>query len=905
MADGEIRIDTKIDTSGAEKGVDDLNKSMKEAANAVSSFETALKGIQSFKGIPIKELAKAAEVANPKIVQLTQRLDELQRKNATLQAAGFGLGHMEFDLNAQEIANINSKLNEYKNSLFSVNSASIAEEERLRAIRNEATMTSPQIAALTQQLEGLKARQQELQAAGVGLGFGEFDANATKIAEITAQLKAYQSSLIRTDSNTKRVTSSSIGFGNSLKNVGSGLKKGLRTLLMYGIGARTLFGIFTKLKSAIKSGLETMAQSDSGVNSALSSLSSSLATLRNALASAFAPILQYIMPVLTMFIDKLAQAATYVGMFFAALTGQSTFKKAVAVQQNYAASLSDTGAAAKEAEKNLSGLDEINTYQTNKDTGGGGGGGGGGASGGDFEEVAIPETIQNIAEKVKSVISTIKDALGDLDLEDIWELVKDIGWAFLAWKISSMFTKDLKKIIGIVMAVLGAVKLVRGFIDAWNNGLNWDNLKEMLIGAALLAGGLGLAFGHVGAAIGLLVGGIALCVIGIKDWIETGELSTEAMTAIVAGIMAIGLALSLLTGNWIILAIAAVVALVVVIIKYWDEIVAFLSGVWESIKEIAVTVWNAIAGFFSDLWEGIKEVATSVWTAISDFFTGLWDGIKEIATKVWNSISTFLTNLWNSIKKAFETVWGAYKTFFTNLWNGIKNIAVSAWNGIKSALSAAWNAIKSTVTSVFTAIKTKIQSIWNSIKSAVMSVVNGLKTALSKAWNTIKSTATSVFTKLKSTFTSIWNGIKNAFRTPINAIIGFINRLVSGVVSGINGMIGVLNRLHFDIPDWIPLIGGKSFGFNIGYLYAPQIPYLASGAVIPPNAPFTAVLGDQRNGNNIEAPESLLRQVVREESGAATYQFIAQINRKTLFDQLIEEGKMRQLMSGKNAFALD
>lgn len=57
-------------------------------------------------------------------------------------------------------------------------------------------------------------------------------------------------------------------------------------------------------------------------------------------------------------------------------------------------------------------------------------------------------------------------------------------------------------------------------------------------------------------------------------------------------------------------------------------------------------------------------------------------------------------------------------------------------------------------------------------------------------------------------------------------------------------------------------MGGKTLGFNIGLLTAPQIPYLASGAVIPPNAPFMAVLGDQRHGTNVEAPLSTIQEAV-------------------------------------------
>ena len=99
---------------------------------------------------------------------------------------------------------------------------------------------------------------------------------------------------------------------------------------------------------------------------------------------------------------------------------------------------------------------------------------------------------------------------------------------------------------------------------------------------------------------------------------------------------------------------------------------------------------------------------------------------------------------------------------------------------------------------------------------------------------------------------------------PINAIIGFINGMVSGVVSGMNGMINALNRLSFDVPDWVPLIGGKTFGFNIGNISAPQIPYLAKGAVFRGGEPFLAVVNDQKRGQtNIEAPLKTIQEAVR------------------------------------------
>ena len=86
--------------------------------------------------------------------------------------------------------------------------------------------------------------------------------------------------------------------------------------------------------------------------------------------------------------------------------------------------------------------------------------------------------------------------------------------------------------------------------------------------------------------------------------------------------------------------------------------------------------------------------------------------------------------------------------------------------------------------------------------------------------------------------------------------------MLSGIVNGLNGAIDVLNRLSIDVPSWVPVVGGNHLGFNVAHITAPQIPYLAQGAVIPPNREFMAVLGDQSHGTNVEAPLATIQQAV-------------------------------------------
>ena len=157
--------------------------------------------------------------------------------------------------------------------------------------------------------------------------------------------------------------------------------------------------------------------------------------------------------------------------------------------------------------------------------------------------------------------------------------------------------------------------------------------------------------------------------------------------------------------------------------------------------------------------------------------------------------------------------------------------------------------------------------------------------------------------KVKDVFSTggrIWSGIKegieNTFRAVVNAIIRGMNTIIAVPFNKINSMLNTIRTASF--------LGISPFQnmWGVNPLPVPQIPMLARGAVIPANRQFLAVLGDQRNGNNLEAPESLLRQIVREEAGGAgsRYEFIARLDRRTLFDEVITEAKLRKGQTGKN-----
>ena len=357
-------------------------------------------------------------------------------------------------------------------------------------------------------------------------------------------------------------------------------------------------------------------------------------------------------------------------------------------------------------------------------------------------------------------------------------------------------------------------------------------------------------------------------------------------------------------------------------LKFWDLLNSALGKFAEWCKENPKTIETiaiAVASFFA-AWKivtFVEHMATFISTVSNAIrVLGGLKGVIGLLTAGFNpwilvigaviAAGVLLWRNWDTVKAKAKEIWGAISSYLKRTWETIKKNLSGFIDGAKKVWDKGWNAVKTLASNIWDGIRSTLSGIWNGISSTASSIWNGITSAISGALNRISSTASSVGTKIKNAVVGAFNAIKNAIKKPINGIIGFVNGLVSGVVDGINACINALNKLKINIPRWVPVYGGKKFGFNIPNLYKPQIPYLASGAVIPPNAPFTAVLGDQKRGNNIEAPEGLIRRIVREETGGGSkkYQFTAMLNRRVLFDETIAEARMRQQMTGMNPFEL-
>lgn len=337
----------------------------------------------------------------------------------------------------------------------------------------------------------------------------------------------------------------------------------------------------------------------------------------------------------------------------------------------------------------------------------------------------------------------------------------------------------------------------------------------------------------------------------------------------------------------IVLAIAALIAIVVVIIKNWEPIKAFFQGVWDAIKgafETAInaikgvveTVFNAISGFIQTIWGGIQSFFQTVWnaiyavvepviTAIKSLVEAKFNEVKTVVETIWNAIKAVIDGVWEAIKMAvaiaaaiiyavIKAVWDPIKPYAEALWNATKVVVATALNAIKSAVETVFNAIKGVVITVWNAVKGVFTTVWDAIKGVFNTALAAIKGVLDTAWNAIKGNVTAAWSAIRGAFQSVWDGIKSVFSSAwegiksvwnsassfFGGIVSSIASKFSGVIDAItspfrtafnsikslaNAIIGGLNSISFTVPDF-PGIPHR--GETIGI----HIPYLAKGGIL-------------------------------------------------------------------------
>ena len=283
----------------------------------------------------------------------------------------------------------------------------------------------------------------------------------------------------------------------------------------------------------------------------------------------------------------------------------------------------------------------------------------------------------------------------------------------------------------------------------------------------------------------------------------------------------------------------------------------------DAINGVLIPALDLLLQIWQDLMSGIKTAWDTYGQPLMDGVILAFQNLENLATLLWETI---VKPILQNLISVLQQLWSYH---LKPLWDDIlllvasvANCLLDLWNNLLAPV-AKWiiatfgPAFAEVFNAIADVVGVAVGAIADAIDLAVV-VLRGLADFLSAVF---RGNWDAAWQAIGSTVNTVWDKMTNAIKTAVNGIIGFINRMISAVVTGINAVINALNGLSFDLPE---LFGGGHVGFNISTLTAPQIPYLAQGAVIPANREFLAVLGDQSHGTNVEAPLDTIKQAVAE-----------------------------------------
>ena len=651
-------------------------------------------------------------------------------------------------------------------------------------------------------------------------------------------------------------------------------------------------------------------------SAALSSatLRAALGNLQGAASTAAAPLLQAILPALTAIANAAATAFYYIAQLVSFLTGKSigASQSAAKAMGKYAKAAKSAGSAADGA---LAKFDELDVLDKNS-------GGGAGAITPNYDFNTDNPFLDEIMQAIKDgdwygvgqlIGEKLRDSLNAIPWPDIQDKAR--AWATNIANCINGFIEvpGLWEAIGHTVAQGLNTALI--FADTLMQGIHWDSL------GAGIARGLTTAVAELDWPLlgRVLTDGMRAAILTLYSFVQTytgwadlGNSIAACINSAIANIpwMEAGLGLSGFVVGLLHTLIATVQG------TDWtalgQNIVSMVSaidwvGLFSAMGTLAIDVLQAINGILGQVdWGAVGQKIMDCIEAVD--WAGILSQLGEIINNNWPlllailgaallpQISTFiLSTLLGAVLNALA-VFIASVVASIGLWPLLLVAAVSViLAAIIETLRKHGDDIRAgvdkfgeTIADIIRSAGEKIKEIWDALWLVVKLIGMQLWEDITQGWNdfwtnigtALDSAAADIqqgwndaWTAVSDFVSDIWEGITDTIETAINGIIGLVNGMISAIVGGVNGVIGVLNGFGFDVPEWAQdKLGVERVGFNIDPITAPQIPYLAQGAVIPANHEFLAVLGDQTNGTNIEAPLATIQQALAEVMEAYTGQ---------------------------------
>ena len=569
-----------------------------------------------------------------------------------------------------------------------------------------------------------------------------YERAAQDLAEASAQMQKYKSSLTGATEQTSRLKTVLSGIGGTVKGafskvatIGSGIVsackkaagalRGLKSQvpklgtafsgLGKKIGSVTRLFTFMVLRRAItallntmKQGFDTLAQYSAAkgteFNKNISSMQSGLKQLGNSIVAAFEPLINAVTPIINAFISKLTEATNAIGQFFAALTGRSTFTHAKKVVGNYAASLDKATASTKKLATATAGIDELNILQDNNNSGGDSGASNPADS---FETEKVGDKFANLAQMIKDAWEKADfSEIGAMVAEKINAALEGIDWA----KIKET-SKRIAQSIG---------TFINGFVGALDWSLVGTTIGEGINTALVFANTLltTIDFGQIGRSLAIGLNSA----VNVIDWQAVGSLVCNGFNAVIDLLYDFVSTFDFTKfgesmGTAITTAIKGIkwskggAAIGKSVTGLFDTFNGFIKK--TDFAALGKGIVSAIGGFFKNLsWSSIGTALSNAIKALADFLYGVvsstdWaavpqyivDAIKDFFTSFdWSGVSKSLGKLlgsavkgaidlvgsiWDMLKKA----WGNLSDYFNDyIEDAGGDIIAGLWNGITDAL---------------------------------------------------------------------------------------------------------------------------------------------------------------------------------------------------------------------------
>lgn len=646
-------------------------------------------------------------------------------------------------------------------------------------------------------------------------------------------------------------------LGNAIANVGKKSKStnvslfgGFKTMLKYGLGIRSLFVLFNKLRNAIKEGFGALAEQDAAFGQTVNNFKAALTNLKMSFAAAFAPIAETVLPLLTSLINGLSMTISKIGQLIAALTGKTTYKRAIANQTNLADgansatnAMTDEKKAAEKAQKTLAGFDDVEILQDNKKDSSNGSGATTGTGGG-FEELPIENQFQSLADALKDMWKNadftelgrmlgqgLKDALDKIP----WDYIKQVS-AKLGKSIATLFNGFLEvpELFTTIGKTIGeGINTIFEFLDAFASNFHWASLGQAIKDAIL--GMLNTIdwplIYHTMATFGEGIG------TALETALNNPEVWSGIFTAISLGLGAIitGIDEFLKAVDW-----ASLGANIGTGLNAGVE--AFP---WNLLSE---TLINLVNGAF-DLWYNFvttfdfKKFGSHIGTALSTAIKGInWTeggaSVAETIEGLFDALNGFMENTdWKALGAAVIDAIGGFFNEFD--WSTVTEFLSNYITGLYGALAGAieeidWKALPG---KIFDAFKEWVEGIdFSGIAATFGELIGAAFTALievgGELWESMKSVGKNImeggFQGIIDALASVgeWiktnifdpfiTGFKTAFgiESPSTEMMPLGGYIIAGMLQGIiDGLVNIGTWIKTNIVD--PFVSGVKSMFGL------------------------------------------------------------------------------------------